>query len=163
MQEYLSEAVVLGIYPNGDMDARISLFTKKFGKLVAKAKSVKKINSKLAGHLQPGNLVRVRLVEKNGLQAADALKSSRLNIKPMDLYFLNNLLPEAEPDLELWQAITGGLWSWREILRIFGWDPREASCRLCRKPPAYFHIGDQEFLCSNCASKFKPDDIIFIK
>ncbi|MEK7212689.1 MAG: recombination protein O N-terminal domain-containing protein, partial [Patescibacteria group bacterium] len=51
MQEYLSEAVVLDAVPNGDLDLRVHLFTKKFGKLTAKVKSARKITSKLAGHL----------------------------------------------------------------------------------------------------------------
>lgn len=162
MQEYLSEAVVLGVYPNGDMDLRVPLFTKKFGKLIAKAKSARKITSKLAGHLQVGNIVRVRLVEKGGLQAVDALKSLRLNAPPYNFCFLDRLLAEMEPDLELWQAITEDSWNWRRILRILGWDPAEAVCRKCRKPPAYFYLKDQDFFCRDCALKFKSDEIILL-
>lgn len=170
MQEYISEAVVLGAYPNGDMDLRVSLFTKRFGKLVAKAKSARKITSKLAGHLQSGNLVQVRLVEKGGLpgqaslQVVDALKNSRLAASLPDLYFLDRLLAEAEPDLELWQAITVEPWGWRRILRILGWDPAEASCRKCGKKPEYFYPKDQEFFCGNCVriSKIAQDEVIFL-
>lgn len=177
MQEYLSEAVVLNAYPNGDMDLRVSLFTRKFGKLVAKVKSAKKITSKLAGHLQPGDLSRVRLVEKGGLQAVDALKSSRLGTAPLNLYFLDRVLHEAEPDPELWQVVAGspdagvgaGL-DWRRILKILGWDPAEAFCRACRGQANYFYPRDQEFFCAAClpagrhgASKMSPDEIIFVE
>ncbi len=164
MQEYLSEAVVLGVYPNGDMDSRISLFTKKFGKLTAKAKSARKITSKLAGHLQPGNVVQARLVEKGGLQAVDALKSSRLDAPLSNLFFLDRLLAETEPDLELWQAVTDGKWDWRRILRILGWDAAEASCGICGKKPECFYPEQQEFFCRSCAgiSKTDPDEVIFL-
>ena len=78
MQEYLSEAVVLDRLANGDLNGRVVFLTKRFGKLVGKARSIRKITSKLSGHLQPGNLVQVRMIEKNGLQIVDALKKSRL-------------------------------------------------------------------------------------
>lgn len=160
----MSEAVVLGVEPNGDMDLRVSLFTKKFGKLTAKAKSARKITSKLAGHLQPGNVVQARLVEKGGLQAVDALKSSRLGASPHQLFFLDRLLAETEPDLELWQAVADGKWDWRRILRILGWDPAEAVCRSCGKRPEYFFPDGQEFFCGECVrgSKLKPDEVILL-
>lgn len=162
MQEYLSEAIVLNVQPNGDMDLQVSLFTKKFGKLIAKAKSARKITSKLAGHLQPGNLARVRLIEKGGLQAVDVLKDSQIGVPLSDLYFLDRLLAEAEPDLGLWHIIAGGKWSWRKILKILGWDPAEAVCRTCRKQPAYFYPKDQEFFCVDCASKLSRDGLISV-
>jgi recombinational DNA repair protein (RecF pathway) len=179
--EYLSEALVLAVYPNGDRDWRVSLFTKKFGKLVAKAKSARKITSKLAGHIQPGNIIRARLVEKGGLQVVDALKSFRLCVLPSDLYFLDRLVAEAEPDLELWQALAGrpnsavrgSAWvriDWRKILKILGWDPAAAVCRVrlqsgqeCRKPPAYFYLRDQEFFCKGCSLKFNAGELISLE
>ena len=115
MQEYFSDAIVLDRLANGDLDSRIVLFTKHFGKLVAKAKSSRKITSKLSGHLEPGNLVQARLVEKNGLQVVDALKKSRLDVKPADLYFLNQLLAEAEPDSKIWELLIKNQFHWREI------------------------------------------------
>lgn len=159
----MSEAVVLNAYPNGDTDSRVSLLTKRFGKLVAKVKSAKKITSKLAGHLQPGDLSRVRLVEKGGLQAADALKISRLNASLLDLYLLDRMLHEAEPDPELWQVVTGK-WDWSRILRILGWDPVEAVCSTCGNKPEYFYPENQDFFCRQCALmrdlKLKPDEVI---
>jgi len=112
MQEYVTEAVVLDTVPSAELDVRVSLFTKKFGKLVARAKSVKKITSKLAGHLEPGNIIKIRLVEKKGLQLVDALKEREVQslsnsrelesdegghtMSPPDLYLLNQILHEAE-------------------------------------------------------------------
>lgn len=162
MLEYVSEAVVLQREPNRDLDSRLSLFTKRFGKLVAKARSVRKITSKLSGHLQPGNVVHVRLVEKNGLQVVDALKESRLKLAPGSLYFLDRLLAEAEPDLRIWNALFEEL-EWRRILTVLGWDPNHATCSLCeRAGPKGFHIETQEFFCTICASNLHPDRVLYI-
>ncbi len=163
MQEYLSEAIILNREPVGELDARLSVFTKKFGKFAAKAKSVSRITSKLAGHLEAGNLADVRIVEKNGLQIADALKKRRLDVAPADLYHLDLILAEAEPEPQLWRELVGGGFSWGAALRILGWDPKEAACGLCHKgKPAVFGIREQEFFCRSCASKLNQNELIFI-
>jgi len=163
MLEYLSEAIVLNKEPNGDLDTRVSLFTKKFGKLVAKAKSARRITSKLSPHLEPGNLIDVRLVEKNGLQVVDALKKDRLHIEPADLYNLHLLFAEAEPDSRLWHDIKSENIDWRKVLAILGWDPRDATCQMCGKgDPQVFRIKSQEFFCKGCASKVAENDLLYI-
>ena len=191
MQEYVTEAVVLDAVPSAELDVRVSLFTKKFGKLVAREKSVKKITSKLAGHLEPGNVVKIRLVEKKGLQLVDALKEKEVSINPPDLYLLNQILHEAEPDHELWELLTGGAFRWHEALRILGWDPAAADCagphtKRASTPSAQdahnarsgvgvghpstssgnkvtaFHIKTQEFYCSACASKVRRNEVILL-
>ncbi|MDO8574288.1 MAG: recombination protein O N-terminal domain-containing protein, partial [bacterium] len=88
---YFNEAIVLDREPSGETDNRFSIYAKGFGKIVARGKSTRKITSKLSGHLEPGNLVKVRLIEKNGLQVVDALKSGKLGIRSADLHFLNRL------------------------------------------------------------------------
>ena len=148
--------------PNGDLDVRYSLFTERFGKLRPKAKSAKKITSKLAPHLQPGNVVGARLVEKNGLQIVDALKKRRISIPSPDLHALNQLLAEAEPDAMLWTLLSQGEFSWASALALLGWDPQGARCRACGKLPRAFHISTQEFFCEPCASKLSRDALIFI-
>lgn len=164
MQEYFTEAVVLNCEPSGDLDSRVSLFTKRLGKLTAKAKSARKIMSKLAGHLQPGNVVNARLVEKSGLHIADALKTSKLSLPLPDLYFLSRLLPESEPEPIIWQLIFSGKIDWAEILKILGWDPKETLCHACAKnPPAAFDVDSQEFFCSGCALKGDRNELLYIR
>ncbi len=162
MQEYLSEAIVLSVRQNGNLDARVSLFTKRFGKMKAKVKSARKITSKLAPHLQPGNVVRVRIVEKAGLHVADALKLFSLGLSPYTLGFLGELMPEAEPDLELWTLFTRSDFRPQEILKVLGWDPALAECGICadRNAPV-FHIRTQEFFCEGCASKFPANEVFY--
>lgn len=165
MREYVSEAVVLRREPSGDLDGRISLFTKKFGKLTGKGKSIRKITSKLSGHLDVGNLLQARLVEKNGLQIVDALKQSRLALSPWDLYALEMLLAEAEPDEGLWHLLVHGRFSWPPVLKMLGWDPAHGSCAVCGKTPIHcFAIRGQEFFCNECLPlKVSRNELLYIR
>lgn len=162
MQEYFSDAIVLDRLANGDLDSRVIFFTKRFGKLAAKAKSARKITSKLSAHLEPGNLIQLRLIEKNGLQVVDALKTSRLTTSPQDLYFVGELLSEAEPEFGIWELLVRGKFFWREALKILGWDPGFARCSDCSGKALSFHVKTQEFFCEDCSSKIPKDKVIYI-
>jgi hypothetical protein len=162
MYEYLSEAVVLKSEPRGDLDARVSVFTRRYGKLIGKAKSTRKITSKLVGHLQPGNLIKVRAVERGGLQIVDALKTDKLMVSVPDLHSLNELLAEFQPDESLWNLLAQGDFQWTEILRILGWDPSEGSCRICSRKPHSFRARDQEFFCQSCTLRLRPNEVILL-
>ena len=162
MQEYFSDAIVLDRLPNGDLDSRVVFLTKQFGKLIAKAKSARKITSKLSGHLEPGNLIQLRLVEKNGLQIADALKTSRLALPPQDLYFVSELLAEAEPEPGVWELLTAQKFFWREALKLLGWDPNFARCSDCSGTASSFHVTTQEFFCRDCSFRLPKDKVIYV-
>ena len=171
MQEYLSEAVVLDRLPSGDLNGRVVFLTKRFGKLVGRVRSIRKITSKLSGHLQPGNLVQLRMIEKNGIQVVDALKKSSLSscgepgrtISLAELRFLGELLAEAEPEFMIWEMLVAGRFSWNAALKTLGWDPDFASCVMCSGGIAAFHPRTQEFFCKNCASKLRLDEVIYIE
>lgn len=163
MHEYLSEAVVLDRLPKGNLDGRVVFLTKRFGKLVARVKSIRKITSKLSGHLQPGNLVQVRMIEKNGLQVVDALKKTRLDLSLPELRFLGDILSEAEPEFMIWEMLVSGKFVWGDTLKILGWDPNFASCGICySKSTDTFHPRTQEFFCKNCAFKVSADEVLYI-
>lgn len=168
MQEYVTDAVVLKKDPLGDLDGRYTLFTKRFGKIVAKAKSSRKITSKLASHLEPGIMTKVRFIETKGTQLIDALKFGQVSMPLADLHALNQLLPDAEPEPELWELLVsnGARWSWPAVLAILGWDPADAECVTCgAKHPAYFFIPRQEFYCRThgaAASKAHRDAVLSI-
>lgn len=169
MQEYVTDAIVLKKNPLGDLDSRYTLFTKRFGKIMAKAKSSRKITSKLAAHLEPGTMAKVRFIETKGTQLIDALKfgATALPHGLGDLDFLAQLLPDAEPEPALWELLMETeRWSWAEALAILGWDPAEAVCAVCgtRQPP-YFYIPRQEFYCRThgaAASKARADAVLSI-
>lgn len=163
MQELISEAIVLDREEAGDLDFRVSFFTRRYGKIIAKAKSARKITSKLSGHLNAGNIVQARFVEKGNLQVVDALKSGRLDLEPPDLYFLNRILAEGDADARLWQTLISGEFRWPEILKALGWDPQEAFCGECRtRASAAFHINSQEFFCVNCVSAVNKKELLYI-
>lgn len=151
MLDAVTDAIVLMKDDSGEMDARITLFTEKFGKLRAKGKSVKKITSKLSAHLEPGNVVSVRLVEKSGLHVADALKYCRLTRTQAELQSLDAIIHEAEPDASLWKELMRETFDWKNILAILGWDPKQAACSRCTDSNVlYFDTRSQDFYCVAC-------------
>jgi recombinational DNA repair protein (RecF pathway) len=163
MQEYVTDAIVLRKEPLGDLDSRYTLFTKRFGKIVAKAKSSRKITSKLAPHLEPGIVAKIRFFDAKGTQLIDALKSTRLTRPLGDMHSLSQLLPDAEPEPALWELLMGEQFKWATVLSILGWDPEGAECIMCgEKHPEYFYITHQEFYCRTHASKAHRDAVIFI-
>ncbi|MDP2650779.1 MAG: recombination protein O N-terminal domain-containing protein, partial [bacterium] len=73
MKEYFTPGIVLDREPRNELDEAITIYTKDLGKVRAFTKSSRKITSKLSGHLTPGRLANIRLVERNKLQLVDAL------------------------------------------------------------------------------------------
>ncbi|MBI4094262.1 MAG: hypothetical protein HY436_00450, partial [Candidatus Liptonbacteria bacterium] len=124
-----------------------------------KAKSVRRITSKLSAHLEPGNFATVRIVEKNGLQVVDALRGGTFTKDVPCLALLSALLAENEPEPHLWHVLaTQGL-LWPPVLSALGWDPSAARCERCSAPsPAWFHPDTQRFVCEACLSRLSPHD-----
>lgn len=154
MQEYVTNAVSLRKYPQGDLDGRYTLFTERFGKLTGKAKSSRKITSKLAPHLEPGTVLRTRFIEAHGTQIIDALKEGSTGLSLVDLGLLSMLLPEGQPEPELWRMIVEERFSWTTALAVLGWDPTDAVCAQCGvRAGIYFYVTRQEFFCDRCIGK----------
>lgn len=150
MWEYATPAIILRREPRGEYDERISFFSRDLGKLTARTVSSRKILSKLSPHLEPGDITVLRLIEKNDLSIVDALREKTLTWKLPNFLHLNNLLAENEADPELWHLLSSKP-SWKDILRILGWDPREAVCENCeKKNPQHFDLRNQRFLCGSC-------------
>jgi len=164
---YFSQAIVLDREPANEIDNRFHIYAKGYGKIVARGKSTRKITSKLSGHLEPGNIVMARLIEKNGLQVVDALKISHLRTRISDLYYLNKLLPEGDFDFQIWSELVGGpsalrqnsgqvvSWrkplNWKKMLRVLGWDPAHGMCEVCGGSKVIkFVIDGQVFSCKEC-------------
>ncbi|MGC9611074.1 MAG: DNA repair protein RecO [Minisyncoccia bacterium] len=176
MEEYISEAVVLGYRPRKENDRTVDLFTKNYGRLEAKVIGGRKILSKLAPHLDIFNLVTVRLVEKNNLTLTDVLTDERFKKERSGTHFypaafriiniIRALVPKAEPDRHLWHALTRNLresdGDIRQILKIFGYDPAHAACDNCgRAPVAAFRAKDQSFFCRECGFKTRADELTY--
>ena len=166
MQEYTTQAIILTKEPSGEMDVQACFLTPGAGKLTARAKSARKITSKLSAHLEPGNIIAIRLVEKKGIQITDALSEGKLSATPTDLYFLGELLPEGEPEPALWEELMAQKTiRWAEILKLLGWDPKATKCQHCHeRTPEYFNIKNQELLCKICtkASRLDSNKVLYI-
>ncbi len=183
MIEYFTEGIVLSKEKRSDFDGVVNIYTKDFGKISAKTKGIFKPISKLSGHLEPLNLVNVRIVEKNGFQITDALMTKKL-LSPQTknsinfykqaldlLSFVSEMTFDFQPDIKLWQTILKTLEainkkrtpSYSLILEVLGFSPKFSQCQKCKSKPArYFSKKDQVFYCSICASKFPKNEIILV-
>ena len=160
MLEYVTEAIVLDKIDLGELDSKVYLFTKDFGKITAKIKSGRKIISKLASHTEPLNLVTVRIVDKNSPQLIDALISKK-GIPGKTFFKIVSLVrdisPENQSDLNLWKHLLSLMDKGAEagdfikVLKILGFDPTHAKCNNCLKgSPDFFSIKDLVFYCKSC-------------
>ena len=171
MREYIDEAIILNKRASGHQDARYSIFTKRFGKMTAKATSSRKITSKLAGHLEPGTIAHVRLIEQHGLQVVDALRQDSVLGTPAangrslaNLALLDRLLAESEPEVAIWALARQATFHWPAILRTLGWDPAEAICSMCgAHPVAGFSIARQDFFCGRCVMRLPITDRLILR
>jgi hypothetical protein len=63
IEKYTTSAIVLDAYDQGEHDRMFKLFTREYGLVMAHARSVRKLTSKLRAHLLPGKLTLVTLVK----------------------------------------------------------------------------------------------------
>jgi DNA repair protein RecO (recombination protein O) len=174
MIEYFTKALVLDQENSGEFDKSIFLYTEDLGKVVAKARSIRKITSKLAGQLEPLNFIRVRLVEKNGFQVVDALAFNKIkaSVPALELArFIKELTFELQPDRKFWLLIrkifqdlkNNKKISYKPFLEALGFSPKFARCNVCAsKFVVYFSKTEQVFLCRKCALKVDKNDLVLI-
>ncbi|MAG28539.1 DNA repair protein RecO [bacterium] len=74
MATYKTKAIILSSYPYREHDRIISFFSDSFGRIEARARGIRKIQSKLAGHLEP--FIETELLLANG-RRWDILAGSR--------------------------------------------------------------------------------------
>ncbi|MEK7635614.1 MAG: DNA repair protein RecO [Patescibacteria group bacterium] len=174
MTEYFTESFVIDKKVNNESDGLVILYTKDLGRVTAKVKSIKKITSKLSGHLEPLNFVECRLIEKNGFQIIDALtlyNNSHLRKDELIysqslklLQFVETMTFDLQPDTRFYAAIKKILEHFIDykdkqkiiyfhLLKILGFDPTFALCAACHKKEIkFFEVNNHEFLCGNCIS-----------
>lgn len=184
MIECVSEAIVLGWENLKEQDRRVFLFTRDYGKISAKATSAQKSVSKLAAHLEPFNLITVRLVSKKDvfdaggfhltdallIDSAGGLKSDAGQLKnALQVYdLINRSIPEGVPDGRLWEIledVRGKKESYRlaDALRLLGFDISYAVCELCQGvKPEYFFPKNNFFVCGHCKFASGSKDLISI-
>jgi len=164
VKEYITKAIVLDT-KSTDLDILASLFTFNFGKIICHLKSARKITSKLKGHISSGNLVVARIIlgRQGGFKLADVLKEKKLNLDFSDLYLLDKLLPELDPEKILYNKLENNEFNWSNILEILGWSPKESQCSICGSFNVFaFNIGSQSFFCQKCSLRFKKNELIYL-
>lgn len=151
MREYLTRAIVLDKEPVKEIDQRVTLFTELLGKISANVTSGRKITSKLSGHLEPGNIVQVRLAKTHAFQVADALKQGVFPGNIQALKVLRAMTLEGAPDPELWDVAMRVAPSAHMILKSLGFDAEHAACELCSEgKPSYFIFAQSLYCCDDC-------------
>lgn len=63
IEKYTTEAIVIESFDQGEHDRVYKLFTREFGLVMAHAKSVRKLESKLRAHVMPRSIALVTLVQ----------------------------------------------------------------------------------------------------
>jgi len=175
MIEYFTEGIVLKRHARGEYDGNIIIYTKDLGKISTYAKSIRKITSKISGHMMPGNIVQTRIIEKNNIQAVDALgEKTKCDSKELldFLDFIDAVIPVGEPDIPLWHGVKSVLEkcdftpsTYAKLLEILGFGGEDTRCNICGKDKiAYFSVADIIFLCDSCAVRAKGEynDLIAI-
>jgi len=177
MQEFVTDAFVLGRRVRGELDLTVDLYTERMGRIEGRVISGQKISSRFSQHLNVLNLVTVRMVEKNTLTVTDALTVSEFPWVKNDMSVFERVLhiffllristPQHVPDQILWkyliESMTTHAIEMREILRILGHDFSSAICTYCKKTSLhYFEYEDGVFLCEICGSKQARDKVVLI-
>ena len=165
MIEYYTKALVLDKESRSEYGATVHLFTRDIGRVEAKGAGLKRITSKLSGHLDPGLISFVRLVEKNGFVLADALRVHRFRFSFDSLNTIKHLAPELMRDDDLWGSILNREVKPEDLLSHFGYDTKFARCSLCgRSPVSCFSFASHSFLCDSCliASQLSEGEVVCI-
>jgi len=180
MKEIYTRALVLNRRPLGEQDGLVSFFTQDFGKIVARARSIRKPTSKLSAHLQPLSFVKIRFVKLGDKEIFlitdcvwdDALRPfqthKRYDMLNM-LSFVNAVTFDLQTDRRLWHFLEEVFKHHynlnqiiRGILQLLGHDPTGATCRVCKKNADIFVYHDESFLCQHCAQMVPKEQYISI-
>lgn len=181
-----TEAIVLDKEDLGEADSRVFLYTKNYGKIIAKATSSRKITSKLAAYLEPLSYINARLVARgDGIfdlrnsQLVDALligesvkwagEEDKLKNALKVSYFIGRTVPKEAADIDLWELLLKVCVKKEDIsikkaLDFLGFGKDHASCEICASPATeYFYLVNNSFVCQNCVSTALAHKREFIK
>ena len=165
MVEYVTRAVVLEKKIWRECDGVIYFFTEDWGLIKARARGIKKITSKLSGHLEPGDLVLVRLVEGKGTWVVDALKEREIKIGLPSLQVVRFLASLWQRDDDVFGKLLKGGVLEKDFLSHFGFNHRFSKCQVCgHSKPDFFELENHDFVCRICSPslKIEPDKVICI-
>jgi DNA repair protein RecO (recombination protein O) len=180
-----TKAIVLNRKKINNNDALVFLYTLDHGKISLLARGLQKSTSKLAGHLEPLNLVELMIIKgKARSYVGSAIsENSFLNIKSdydklvlagQGIRFLIDLSFDNQTDFDIFLTLKEFLFNLNEekdkkllllcfklkMLKLLGYDFDFSFCSLCAKEGATFlDYFDKEVLCEDCFKKesFRKD------
>jgi len=129
MKYYSTLAFVLSQEPIKEHDRRYIFFTKEFGKLSLSAPGARKINAKLAGHLEMPALVQIQFTMSRNPRLITALEEIpyqeiKKSKKALSVTFwitdlVSGLVLEKQPDSEIWKLLFNTLYFLEKNLNKF--------------------------------------------
>ena len=176
---YKTEAVVLRQIPLGEADRILTLFTPDIGKVRAVAKGVRRVKSRLGGHLELLNRVSVALYEGKSLdvvteaQVLQTFQGLREDLEPLSraMYIaelVDGFSTERSPNHAMYTLLVDGLaeleradshdlllrYVEMRALEHAGYRPELRQCVACRttlEPRDHlFSCGDGGVICPTC-------------
>ncbi|HPT08531.1 MAG TPA: DNA repair protein RecO [bacterium] len=188
-----TKAIVLNRKDYNDYDSLIFCYSLDFGKICLLAKGLKRPKAKLAGHLEPFNLIDLMIIkgrERDYIGSAIS-ENSFLNIKSnyylidiagQGIRFLNELIFSNQVDFAIFLLLRDFLINLNNIksddklaelfliyfklklLYISGYDFDFSQCSHCKKKVGMFlNFFDKEVLCLDCYNLKKSPATNFIK
>lgn len=187
MPSYQTTGIVIGRTNFGEADRIIRVITFDHGKLSAVARGVRRIKSRLGGHLEPFGEVQLSLATGRG--NLDVITSAQLQWYPYQLstnygnletafdraVMLDRLLEPGQPQPQAYRALsqylhfindhgpspTIELWYMLQIAATLGYRPELTGCVLCGQHapdrPYHFDAVRGGILCDSCAEPGQPD------
>ena len=184
MIELVTEAIVVGKEPWRERDARIFLYTKELGLIAAKATSARSPRAKLNAHLEPMNVIMVRLAQRQEnesamFQISDALivdhcalwRDTSAHLEDgLELIGFLKQQQIGDADLGIWGAAKKILTTppratvatyKKELLGVMGFEPMHATCASCSAGGvAAFDFGSAIFYCKDCSQIIATNEAI---
>lgn len=164
---YRTEAIILKYVSIGDADRVLTCFTPEIGKLQAVARGVRKTKSKLGGHVEILNCVRLSIAKGKNLDVVTQADSAhgfrrikedltRLSYALYMSDLVNNFSVDRLPNLPIYKLLKASLihlnsqYRYSLLLRYF-------------ETKLLFHSGSQPelFRCVNCQAELFPDNHLF--
>ncbi len=177
MPVYKAEGIVLGRRNLGEADRVLTLLTREHGKLVAKAKAVRRPTSRLAGRLEPFTHARfllargrtldvvaqVEVIESFAALRTDLLRTAWASVCAE---LTDRMVAEQEPHPEVFEALRAAqeamvaqdaelaaLWYLLRLVSLVGYRPVLDRCAVCGQEARTdaWQVATGGLLCSACA------------
>ena len=176
MAEFVATAIVLDRIPVRECDELVHFYSRGRGRIVARAVSMRKANSRFSHHVDPLSLVEVRLVGAGPYVLADAVVKDRfaaLRASTKEFSralrlasFIKEFFPEGGAADRAWDFLLAsfarGSVDARGFLSLLGFGAGGACKRCGAASPKGFSLDDHAFLCGACSSKIPDNRLLYM-